>query len=114
MAVASQLPETLNLEFVRGDEFTRRFAFSMSSTPLDVSAWVITAQTRPSPDDSTSVNFTVDMTDAANGNVDITLSETQTTGLPGIGTWDFQAVIGGYTITLFSGTVRCAKDTTHA
>jgi hypothetical protein len=114
VSVTSQIPEVLDLEFVRGDEFSRRFHFTESSVDLDVSAWVMTAQVREFAEADNPTDFTVDDSDAVNGNVDITLSEAQTALLPEENEWDFQFVIDGYTITLFAGSCNVKRDVTRA
>lgn len=112
MSSTTQDPEILDLAFVRGDEFSRRFAFSGDVT--DVSDWTITAQVRPFAESTTAWDFAVDMSDAANGNVDITLVETQTAEMPERNEWDFQVVVDGYTLTMFAGAVTCKRDVTRA
>lgn len=113
MSTVEQIPEVLDLHIRRGDSFTRRFTFTMSGSPLDVSSWTITAQVREYAEADTATDFDVDMSDAVNGNVDLTLTEAQTTLLPETNEWDFQADIAGYVITLFAGAVTCERDVTR-
>lgn len=118
MSTVEQLPAELNLHFVRGDDFTRRLFFytldddGTTRIAENVSGWEITAQTRRSPNAVAVVDLGVDMSDAATGYVDITLTAAETATMPRVGVWDLQRV-DGTTLTLLGGSMEVDPDVTR-
>lgn len=105
------------LEIYRGDSFSQSYVLkdAVTGDPRDLSAegwsgWI--AQWRPFVDSDETVDFTVDVSDVAEGRVGIALSAAQTAGLRR-GVWDLQASQGSVVRTWLSGNVDFVKDVTH-
>lgn len=105
-----------NIEIYQGDDYLLRMEFWLDEAhtlPADVSARVFTAQLRPRPNHPTKLaDFAVDMSHAAEGRVDLTLTAVQTAALRRDCSYDVQQVAGGVTTTPFYGRARIVAQVT--
>lgn len=125
MAVAfQQIPGEMSIEFVAGDELSISLAIATQATPpvpVDLTGYTLEAKVFTpvfaNPDGAlgegaytvgaTAATFYVAATNLSQGQVAISLTETQTAALsPATGyRWYFRAVnTSGYTLTMVSGT----------
>ena len=106
MTTFNQLPGVLNLEFVRGDEFGTSLNFDLSMAGYTVAAELLSAVSG-----SKILDITTTVTNAAAGQVSISLTETQTAAIP-VGTyrwilyWDAP---GAVRRTVFTGFVEAVR-----
>lgn len=99
-----QRPGTLNLSFVRGDDFSTLVDFSIPMTGYTVTASIYSAVTG-----ADVVPLTVSWVSQANGQVNISLSDSQTAGLArGTYRWAMKWTEGNATRTALSGFVEVA------
>lgn len=104
MASYDQTPGTLNLSFVRGDDFSTLIDFSVEMTGYTVTAGITSLVTG-----AEVVPFTVSFVSAANGQVNISLTDTQTAALArGTYGWTLRWVESGNTRTVLTGFVEVA------
>ena len=99
MATYEQLPGTLNLSLRRGDDFSVDADFS-----IDLTGFVVTATAHSVVNDAQVIAFTTTLTNAAQGVVNVTLTDSQTAGLA-VGTyvWRLVGTSGGITRTYLAG-----------
>lgn len=115
MATVKVLPAKLNYKILRGDDFADVVTISENEVPVDVSTRTFTAQVRSTPDGEVVVAMSIDMTEAASGEVGYSISDTDTADLDGSYVWDFQQeTAGGVIRTLMGGNFEVAKDVTRA
>ena len=71
------IPGSVDLEFVRGDDFSHKFAFvdDTTSAPLNLTGMTFAAKVRLFEDDVPFVAFTVDQTNLATGILIISLAK---------------------------------------
>lgn len=97
-----QTPGTLNLAFNRGDDFSALVDFSIGMTAYTVTAAVTSLVTG-----SEVVTMTTSFQDSAAGQVNISLSDTQTSALAsGTYGWNLKWVEGSATRTALTGMVE--------
>lgn len=97
-----QTPGTLNLSLVRGDDFSALVDFSIAMTGYAVTAGMYSLVT-----DELVISFTVTATNLANGQVNISLSDTQTASLArGTYAWSLRWTENNATRTALSGFVE--------
>lgn len=126
MADIEQIATEANIHFTQGDTFRRRLFFytldvdEITQIPEDVSSWDITAQIRRRPDSRTATDFAVDMTDAADGYVWISITAAQAADLAKSNYWDLQRDLtvgatpaGVERRTLLAGTVTVDREVTR-
>lgn len=106
MATFDQLPGTLNLAFRAGDEFAALVDFSVSISNYSVTAEILSTITGQSV-----LPITTSIVDAASGQVNLALSETQTASLPpGTYRWIlYWDAPGSVRRTMLSGYVEVAR-----
>lgn len=110
----------VDIHFVQGDTFRRTLFFyqldvdGVTQIPENVSTWTITAQIRRRASSTTAIDFAVDMTDAANGNVTISITAAQAATLAASNVWDLQRTLSGDVRTLLAGTVTADREVTRA
>ena len=99
MASYEQLPGTLNLALRRGDDFSVDVDFS-----IDLTGFSVTATAHSVVNDAQIIAFTTTLTNAAQGVLNITLTDAQTAGLA-LGTylWRLVGTSGSVTRTYLSG-----------
>jgi len=111
------LPAELNLRLYAGDTFSRSMQFTDSNgTGLDISTWTLAAQIRKSPsDDIVLKSFTINVTDAAEGEFDISLTSTEVDALEDgvLHHWDLQATVSTTVTTYIRGSVKVDTDVTR-
>ncbi len=108
-------PKSVDLLLYRGDDFgPMQHTWTQSGVAVDITGYTITAQIRASKDDATILaSFGVAITSAVNGTWEITLTDTDTLGLPPSAFWDMQLKSpGGYTRTFCAGKVKTSLDVT--
>ena len=97
-----QTPGNLNLSFVRGDDFSSLVDFSISLT-----GYTITAGMTSLPGGQAVQAFTVAVVDAATGQVNLSLTDTQTAALPrGTYGWSLEWTENNATRTALTGFVE--------
>lgn len=97
-----QTPGSLNLAFNRGDDFSVLIDLSISIVGYSLTASVTSVITG-----ADVVPFTVTVPSAANGQVNIELSDTQTAALPrGTYGWNLKWTEGNATRTALTGFVE--------
>lgn len=102
MATYSQVPGTLNLSLVRGDDFSALIDVSINLTGYTTTASVASAVTG-----STILPFTVSVVSASEGKVNLSLTDTQTAAVPrGTYTWHMAWTEGSATRTALTGMVE--------
>jgi Flp pilus assembly protein TadG len=100
----SQLPGTMNLAFKRANDFATLVDFDGTT----LSGYTVTASVTSLVTGASVVPFTTSVVDAAAGQVNIALSDTQTASLPA-GTYGWQldwVAPGSVQRTALSGTVE--------
>lgn len=116
----NQTATAVNIHFVQGDTFRRTLFFyqldvdGVTQIPEDVSTWTIAAQIRRRASSSTAIDFDVDMTDAVNGNVTISITDDDAATLSENNVWDLQRIVNGETRTLLAGAVTADREVTRA
>lgn len=102
MPAYDQTPGTLNLAFVRGDDFSTLVDFSITMTGYTVTASMYSLVTG-----AEVVPFTVSVVSAANGQVNISLTDTQTAALArGTYGWSMKWTENAATRTALTGFVE--------
>lgn len=102
MPTYDQLPGEMSLSFNRGNDFSALIDFSLNMTGYSTTASIVSAV-----DGSTVVPFTVTVPSAANGQVNIALSDTQTAEIPrGTYRWQMTWVESNATRTALTGFVE--------
>lgn len=118
VAEANALPGVLNLRLYSGDTFERSLQFTDSAgTAIDITGWTFLAQIRESPGaDLVLKAFNVTVTDAANGNLDITLSASDVADLEAgrLLSWDLQRTTGSSVRTYIRGSVKVDTDVSRS
>jgi hypothetical protein len=114
--MASSVPDVGVLSVYAGDTFTQTFEFFDDDEPVDFVAdgwddWV--AQYRINPKATNFVAFTVDVSDADEGRITLSLSATQTRNLPGEGVFDLQATENNVIRTWLKGRIAVSQDVTR-
>lgn len=105
MAAYEQLPGTLPLAFKAGDDFSALVDFSLDMTGYAVSASLLSIVTG-----SQVVAITASITNAASGQVNVSLSDTQTSAIqPGTYRWVLVGTQGAATRTLLEGHVEVVR-----
>lgn len=99
-----QTPGSLNLAFNRGDDFSTLIDFSITMT-----GYTVTASMHSLVSGAEAVAFTVSVVSAANGQVNISLTDTQTAALArGTYGWTMRWTENNATRTALSGFVEVA------
>ena len=105
------VPKPLDFEVYRGDGFAVLFNFTQDAEP-----WPLTgtweAQVRETPTDEILTSFTVDDSEADEGNLRIALSSVQTAALTGPAVWDLQQT-DGEPRTWYRGNIYPSGDVTR-
>ena len=97
-----QTPGRMNIAFNRGDDFSALIDFSISMTGYTVTSGITSLVTG-----NEVVPFTTTLASAANGQVNIALSDTQTLSLPrGTYGWRMAWTEGNSTRTALTGMVE--------
>ena len=99
MASYEQLPGTLNLAFRRGDDFSVDADFS-----IDLTGFAVSAIAHSVVSEAQVIAFTTTLTNASQGVVNISLTDSQTLGLA-VGTylWRLVGTSGSVTRTYLAG-----------
>ena len=103
------------LSVYAGDTFSQTFTFKEDDEAINLvtAGWTSwTAQYRRNPDSTTAVSFAVDTTDAATGEITISLTATQT-GTLEAGVFDLQATQGSVVRTWVRGGLNVTRDVTR-
>lgn len=108
------MPTKTDVTVYAGDDITfPRFRFlDGDAVPVDVSSWVWEAMWRSFPGSRTSIDLTVDLTDAVDGIVWVRAAA-ETTRAMRSGVWDLQETHDGITTTLIAGEVLWTEDVTR-
>ena len=104
MSIYSQLPGTMNLAFKRANDFGTLIDFDGTT----LVGYAVTATVTSLVTGATVMPFTTSITDASAGQVNISLTDTQTAALPA-GTYGWQldwTAPGSVQRTALSGTVE--------
>lgn len=111
MATFSALPGELNLQLVRGDEFSFSATFNLNLTGFTRSASIYNDATNTAITAPTMTLTTTTVGSVTTSTVTFTLTETQTASLTAARMrWYFQWVSGsGVTRTVLAGTVKAIK-----
>lgn len=97
-----QTPGALSLSFVAGDDFSTLVDFS-----IDMTGYAVEAEIRSAVTGATVQAFTVTVQSAANGQVNLSLSDTQTAAVGrGTFTWAMRWTAAGVTRTALMGYVE--------
>lgn len=109
------VPASLDFTFVRGDDFSIVLTFSdENGDPIDMSDSTFRAQFRRKASASSSVAFTVDDSEAADGKVTLSLSSAVTGALLHTFLWDFERVFPDDAVqTLMAGEMKVLADVTR-
>ena len=101
-----QLPGRLNLAFRAGDDFATLIDFD----PITMTGYTVTANVYSYVSGATVADFTTTLTNAAAGQVNIALTDTQTASIPaGTYAWRLQwSDAGGSQKTALTGFVEVA------
>lgn len=111
-----QIAASLPIHFVQGDTLRRTLHFfrnDASPSSIDISSWTITAQIRRRAASATAVSFAIDMSDAVNGNVMISITPADAATLALSNVWDLQRVVNGDVRTLLGGVVTVDREVTR-
>lgn len=109
-------PAKLNYRVTRGDDFADTVTIKEGdpAAAVDVSARTYTAQIRRTADGDVVASMTIDMTDAATGQVHYSLPDATMATLDGEYVWDFQQDAGGSIRTLMGGKFTVDVDVTRS
>lgn len=117
-AEANALPGVLNLRLYKGDDFARGMQFTDSDgNGIDITGWTFLAQVRETPGgDTVLATFTVTVTDAATGNLDIELAAADIDDLETgrLLAWDLQVTASGAVRTYVRGSVKVDTDVSRS
>jgi len=105
-----------SLDVYAGDTFTQTFTLTSDSSPIDLvdAGWTgWSAQYRKTASAATAVDFTVDDSSAASGQITISLTPAQTAALKDNGVFDLQATQGGVVRTWLTGSISWLRDVTR-
>jgi hypothetical protein len=116
------LPKRVDFDFFEGDDFASTIRFftktGLSQGQLDITDWKFVAMWRPFEDSTTTVPWTVDITNAATGEVVLVVSGAKMDEMRTIsssGVWDLQVTYPPeITKTIAKGYVYLVKDVTYA
>ena len=86
------------------------YQFNTGVTPMDLSAWTLSAQWRPERDSGTIVALLVDDTDSATGRILVSATGLQTASMGSGGFWDLQGVKGSEVQTFIQGVTVYSLD----
>jgi len=108
--------EVATINAYAGDTFSQTFRLTNNGTPIDLdtagwSNW--SAQYRVSAFSPDALDFTVDASDAGNGNITMVLTATQTEDLVGSGVFDLQAEQGDSVRTWLKGSIQWTRGVTR-
>ena len=100
---------------VRGDDWSIPGTITDNGVAVDLTGATITAQLRPRTESEDATSFTVTVTDAAAGEVTLSLADTVTAELrPGRYVYDVQVVLAGSTQTYGNvSSINVAGDVTR-
>lgn len=110
-------PARLDYKVTRGDDFADTVTIKEGDplAAVDVSARTYTAQVRRKADDAEVVaQMSIDMTDAATGQVTYSIADSVTDDMDGDYVWDFQQSTAGVVRTLMGGKFKISDDVTRA
>ena len=111
------LPATLNLDIYQEDTYTRDIQIQDGDgSAVDITGWTFAAQIRRSPGGPLEADFAVDVTDAQQGEITLSLASdtTQALSTNGRHVWDFQATHADGTVrTYLQGHVTVRPDVTR-
>jgi hypothetical protein len=107
-----------DIEIYQGDTYGHVITVTDDAVPpvaTDVSGRTFAAQLRRYPgSDDVAATFAVDLTDAATGVVELSLTATQTAALAaGPYAWDVHMITGSSTLTLFAGECVVTAEVTR-
>jgi hypothetical protein len=109
------VPAEVNVIITRGDTTTLVITITDSSSPINITGRVYTAQVRGNTEDPTAeVAFTCTLTTPLSGIVTCVLTATQTATLePGNHVWDLQENASGIISTILAGAFTVLADVTR-
>jgi hypothetical protein len=107
-------PARFDLSAYAGDTFSVDIAIAQDGSPVDVTGWTFTAQVRAKRAGAVAATFTVNVTDAAQGELTISLSGATTATLAS-GVWDLNVALPDGTVsTLVDGVITVTQDVTRS
>lgn len=115
MATISVLPAKLNYKVTRGDDFADVVTIKegVPAAAVDVSARTYRAQVRDTANATTIIaTMTIDMTNAATGEVGYSIPDTTLDDMSGNYVWDFEQTSAGVVRTLMGGSFQVVPDVT--
>ena len=108
---------TRDITIYQGDTYGHVITITDDATPpvaTDVTGRTFAAQLRRYADSTTiAATFAVDMTDAATGIVQLSLTATQTAALTGPYAFDVHMITGSSVLTLFAGECLVTAEVTR-
>jgi len=108
------MPATSDISVYSGDDYALSVSIVNAGVAVDISShtgWQ--AEWRSSRASPTSVAFVVTVTNATLGQLTVSMAKELTATITPGGVWDIQAVIGGLTTTLLTGSVAWQQDVTR-
>lgn len=114
MPTADLRPERYDYKIARGDDFADVITIQEGGVAVDVSSRTYTAQVRRTSEGPVVAAMSVNMAEAASGEVGIAIANTVTAGMSGDYVYDFQQSTGGVIRTLMAGKFVVARDVTRA
>lgn len=109
-------PAILHLDIYQDDDFVKALQFTdVDGAATDITAWTLKAEIRNTPGGAVVVEtFTITKTDAANGEIELSLTDAETLAVAaGSYAWDLERVLGAATRTLLAGKVTVRADVTR-
>lgn len=116
MSTVSQVPASLAVQFVRGDDLTMNIALTdAAGDPIDITGWTLSAQVREVPNGSqTLASWAFSNRSDAAGTFTMALSDTDTAGLTPSCVSDLQVTdASGLVRTYLSMTLTVQRDVTR-
>ena len=110
--VLGQTPGAVDLTVYRGDTLVVPITVQQGGVPLVLPTTGWLAQVRVSPDSAWMLQFTVDASQAAVGELVLSLTAAQTAAATD-GFWDLQNTNGGVVWTYLAGRFTVSKDVSH-
>ena len=106
-------PARVNYKYRRGDTVAEPVTIIEAGVPANISARTYRAHIRKTVGGEPFLSFTVDVTDAAGGELVMRLADTQTEALSGRYFWDLEQTAGGVVRTLIAGEWVFEPDVTR-
>lgn len=103
--------QEVNFDVVRGDDFIKAVQFKDDDdVVIDISSWTALTATLIDIDGEAIAEFTIEVLDAPNGIIRLSLAASITDDLIGAYNWDFQRTLSEKVKTMMGGYINFTAD----